>query len=300
MPPVAAGAVAIAIVLDLLVGEFPERVHPVVLFGGIVSAFDRSWTAPQTTGAIVALGLPILAAVLLGGLTEIAVRMHPAIGTVVAGLVLFSTISLRMLLSVASDVIDLTTSTLDSARTEVRSLVGRDASTLTAAEVRSAAVESVAENLADGFVAPLLAFAVGAQVSLGLAVGGAVWVKGVNTLDSMLGYESKPVGWASARLDDIAMWLPARLSAAVIAVAARDLRAVSRARRWASAPPSPNSGWPMATLALGLNVQLRKPGVYTLNPDEALPSVERAHRGIRTVGIAGLLAVVIAGVLAWL
>lgn len=300
MAPVAVAALALAMVLDLLLGEFPERVHPVVLFGRVADPVDRSWSNPRTIGFIVALGLPTVAAILLGGLTTIGGRFHPAIGTVLAGLVLFSTISLRMLLSVARDVVELTDADLDRARTAVRSLVGRDASTLTAAEIRSAAVESVAENLADGFVAPLLAFSVGAQVSLGVAVGGAVWVKGVNTLDSMLGYESKPVGWASARLDDIVMWLPARLSAALIAVVARDLRAVPKAQPWVNAPPSPNSGWPMATLALVLNVQLTKPGVYSLNPADGLPTITQARRGIRIVGIAGLLAVVVLGVLAWL
>lgn len=299
MVPVGATAVAVAFLLDLLVAETPERIHPVVLFGRLVGPFDRAWSHPRIVGSIVATGLPLLAAGLLGGLIALAVRLHPLAGAVVAGFFLFSTISLRMLLSAGWNVVDLTRSDVDRARTEVRSLVGRDATTLSPAEIRSAAVESVAENLADGFVAPLLAFVLGAQVSLGVGVGGAVWVKGVNTLDSMLGYRSKPVGWASARLDDAVMWLPARLSAVLIAVAARDVGAVVRAQSWVGEPPSPNSGWPMATLAAVLDVELQKPGVYTLNPTGRLPTVAQARRGVRLVGVAGVLAVVVGGVVAW-
>ena len=153
--------------------------------------------------------------------------------------------------------------------------------------LRSAAVESAAENLADGLVAPLLAFALGAQLSLAFGVAAATWVKGVNTLDSMLGYRSKPVGWASARLDDAVMWLPARVSAALVALARPAPGALVRARRWARAPPSPNSGWPMATLAAAVDVELTKPGEYTLNPDADLPTAERAHLGHLLRDIAG-------------
>lgn len=299
MTAVATAAVTLALVLDLLVAEFPERVHPVVFFGRLVSLFDRTWEYPLVTGTLVALALPVIVAGLIGRLIEITIRVNPVAGTVIAGLALFSTTSLRMLVEIARTVIELTASDLDRARKEVRALVGRDATALSPGELRSGAVESVAENLADGLVAPLLAFAVGAHVSISLAVGVAVWVKAVNTLDSMLGYESKPVGWASARLDDVVMWLPARISAVLIAVATLDLSALFRARRWVQAPPSPNSGWPMATLAVALNVQLTKPSVYTLNPAGQPPTVTQARRGVRIVGIAGLLAFLGTGVVAW-
>jgi adenosylcobinamide-phosphate synthase len=128
----------------------------------------------------------------------------------------------------------------------------------------------------------------------------AAWVKAVNTLDSTLGYPSKPHGSASARLDDLVMWLPARASATLIGLAARRPVAPARARRWARAPPSPNSGWPMATLAAVLGVRLEKPDVYVLNPIADLPSVEIGLRGVRIVGVAGTIAYAIAGGIAWL
>jgi adenosylcobinamide-phosphate synthase len=249
---------------------------------------------------LVALVLPVGTAALAGGVTALSVRYHPLLGTVVAALALFTTTSLRMLLSVATEVIGRTESDPERACESVRALVGRDTKTLSPGELRSAAIESVAENLADGLVAPLLAFTLGARLSLPLAVAAAVWVKAVNTLDSMLGYRSKPVGWASARLDDVVMWIPSRLGAMLIALAGRSPAALPRARSWRDDPPSPNSGWPMAALAAVIGVELRKPGVYVLNPNAELPTVPKARQGIRVIAIAGLVSFFLAGVVAWL
>jgi len=119
----------------------------------------------------------------------------------------------------------------------------------------------------------------------------------------MLGYPDKPHGTASARLDDAIMWIPARASAGLLALAALAPASLSGGSRWADAPPSPNSGWPMATVAAVIDARLEKPGVYVLNPDEALPSVETARSGVRVAGLAGVLAFVAAGalsgVIAW-
>jgi adenosylcobinamide-phosphate synthase len=293
----ALAAVGLAFALDATVREFPGRVHPVALFGRLVAPFDRSWSRPRPVGLAVALCLPLGFAGVAYALVALASVSNP-LAAVVAALALFATTSLRMLVSAAREVVEASETDLDAARDSLLALAGRDASTLSAGELRSAAVESAAENLADGLVAPLLAFALGTQVSLALGVAAAAWVKGVNTLDSMLGYRSKPVGWASARLDDAVMWLPARLSALLVALSRPAPRSLARARRWARTPPSPNSGWPMATLAVALDVELTKPGVYTLNPAAELPTPQQARLGVRTVAVAGVLAFALAAVAA--
>ncbi|MFC7228054.1 adenosylcobinamide-phosphate synthase CbiB [Salinirubellus salinus] len=291
----AVAAVGLAFALDATVEEFPGRIHPVALFGRLVAPFDRSWSRPRTAGLVAALCLPLGFAGVAYALVALA-SGSVVLTAIVAGLALFATTSRRMLVSAAREVVAASETDLDAARDSLLALAGRDASALSAGELRSAAVESAAENLADGLVAPILAFALGAQLSLALGVAAAAWVKGVNTLDSMLGYRSKPVGWASARLDDAVMWLPARLSAVLVALARPAPRALTTARRWARTPPSPNSGWPMATLAVAIDVELTKPGVYTLNPDADLPTPERARLGVRTVAVAGLLAFALAAV----
>lgn len=299
MELMAVTSIGLSLTADLLFGEFPDRFHPVALFGRLVDRIDRPWSHPRSVGTVATLVLPVAAASFVGGITALSVQYHPLLGTVIAALTLFTTTSLRMLLSVATDVVEQTESNPDRARESVRALVGRDATELSRGELRSAAVESVAENLADGLVAPLIAFVLGAQCSLSVGVAAAIWVKAVNTLDSMLGYRSKPIGWASARLDDVVMWLPARLSAVLIALAGGSPTALARARSWHSDPPSPNSGWPMATLAAVLGVELVKPGVYVLNPNSELPTVPEARHGIRVVGVAGLISFLLAGVVAW-
>lgn len=293
-------AVGFALALDALFAEPPERVHPVALFGRVVAPLDRHWERPHLVGGLVATGLPLVAAATGWGIVSLATAVDPILAVTVAALALFSTTSLRALLDAAATVTALSETDVEGARDASIALVGRNTADLSASEIRSAAVESAAENLADGLVAPLLGFALGAHVSLPLAVAAAFWVKAVNTLDSMLGYPSKPVGRSSARLDDAVMWLPARLAAVLLALAGGMPGAIGSARAWSQRPASPNSGWPMATLAAVLDVTLTKPGRYVLNPGAGLPSVEDAERSIRVVRVAGVLAFVVTGVVVWL
>ncbi|MBO4247166.1 cobalamin biosynthesis protein CobD [Halomicrobium sp. IBSBa] len=297
-------AVLIAAALELLVAEPPARAHPVAWLGRVVAPLDREWGRPRLVGAVGALAVPLTAAVAVAVLVVAAGRVSAWLAAAVAGVALFVATSLRMLLSEARSTIAATQTDLDAARRSLRALAGRDAETLSAGQVRSAAVESAAENLADGLVAPLAAFVAGVVVgqtatlspvpSLALGAGGAAWVKAVNTLDSMLGYRSKPVGWAPARLDDAVMWLPARIGALLLAAAARDPAALLSARPWLDGVPSPNSGWPMGVLAAVHDVRLEKPGVYALDGGEQLPSKEFSLRAVRTVAVAGGLAYALA------
>ncbi|MFP8952146.1 adenosylcobinamide-phosphate synthase CbiB [Natrialbaceae archaeon A-arb3/5] len=292
----------LAFSLDLLIGEPPNAFHPVAWFGRLVGAVDRPWRpnerGQRRIGVVIALALPLVAAVVAAGSVLLATRVSGLAGAVVAGVVLFLTISLRSLLELTESVLDATEGDIETAREQIRGLVGRDTSTLSPAELRSAAVESAAENLADGLVSSLLPFALLAPLSLPLAAGAAAWVKGVNTLDSMLGYPEKPIGTASARLDDLVMWVPARITAAAIAVAAADPLALRRAREWARVPASPNSGWPMATLACVLSVRLTKPAAYDLNPDAALPTLADGEQAVTIIGLAAVVSVLVAAVIA--
>ncbi|WP_439025414.1 adenosylcobinamide-phosphate synthase CbiB [Haloarchaeobius sp. DT45] len=299
MTVAAAAAIGLGFALDVLTGEPPTDVHPVAWFGKLVAPVDREWAHPRVVGAVAALALPMLAAGVVGGSVFLVWQYDTWAGVGAAAVALYLATSLRMLLSEALRVIRLSEADEDAAREALLSLAGRDASELSAGELRSAAVESVAENLADGFVAPLAAFTLCTPVSLPLAAAAAAWVKAVNTLDSMLGYHSKPVGWAPARLDDVVMWLPARLSALLVAQVARQPRSVLRARYWLAEVPSPNSGWPMGVLAAVLDVRLEKPGVYVLNAGADLPSPQKARRGVQLVGSAALVGVLYAGVVAW-
>jgi adenosylcobinamide-phosphate synthase len=335
-------AIALAALFDRAVGEPPTSRHPVAWFGRLVAPVDRDWPRPRLVGAVATVSLALLAAGVAAGAVLAAGAAGAGVGravgsiglgqgvvvprtvalaaaTVAAGLVLAVSTSLRMLVDVAREVTAATASDLAAARRDLRALAGRDAATLSPGEVRSAAVESAAENFADGLVAPLAGFVVPVvawllvepaagggggnwspatvaavptpAVPLALGAAGAAWVKAVNTCDSMLGYRTKPVGWAAARLDDATVYLPARASAGLLALAAGDPGAVARARSLARRPASPNSGWPMATLAAALGVRLAKPGHYDLDAGPSLPSVADAERGVAVVERAGWLAI---------
>jgi len=299
------GVVAGALALDLAFGEPPERLHPVAWLGRAVGPFDTDWHRPGLVGACVAVAIPGGAGLAVGILVVTAGRAGLAGAVVVAAFALFVSTSLRRLLDRVDAVVAASDRDIERARQELRALAGRDATDLSPGQVRSAAVESLAENLADGLVAPLLGFAmfavgsflvgIGPVVALAAGAGVAAWVKAVNTLDSMLGYREKPVGRIPARLDDIVMWLPARASAVLLAVVAHSPGALRAAGAWTGEVPSPNSGWPMGTLAAAVGVSLEKPGVYVLNPEASLPDADTARVAVRQVAFAGLLAYALAG-----
>lgn len=296
MPPIAAAAIGLAIVLDIAIREPPERYHPVAQYGRVISAIETT-ALPRRAASALILSSTLLAALVALALTAIVAHASSFLAMLAAGGILFTTTSFRMLLETATDVVTATETDLDDARDQLPALAGRDPTNLDGGELRSAAVESAAENLADGLVGPLLAFTVFAW-SLPLAVAAAAWVKALNTADSMVGYPDHPLGTAPARLDDIVMWLPARLSAVLIALAAGEPGAIRTGRAWSRTPASPNAGWPMAAIAAVLGVRLEKPGAYAIGTG-ALPTPAEARHGIRLVGRAGLIAFLTAAVVAW-
>ncbi len=235
--------VAAGLVADRVLGEPPAVVHPVVGFGRVMRRVERGLyrdsRAAGVLHALVGVGLGATAGGLIGS-TSVAMWVA------VAG---------RALGCAATDVgIALEAGDVDRARELLPALVGRDPSSLDEKEIARAVVESVAENTVDAVVAP----AVWAAVA---GAPGALGYRAVNTLDAMVGHHSpryERYGWASARLDDIAGWVPARVTAALVAgVRPASAGAVWRAvRTQAPAHPSPNAGVAEAAFAAALGLRL--------------------------------------------
>lgn len=236
-------AVAAGLLADRILGEPPAEVHPVALFGRAMTALEsRVWSDDIAPGALYA-GVGVIGGGVLG---RILPGTSVATATVVAG---------RELRRVASEVVGhLETGDLNSAKRVLPSLVGRDPSQLDTASVAAAVIESLAENTVDAVVAPALwALVAGAP--------GAFAYRAVNTMDAMVGHRSaryNRFGRVSARLDDVANWVPARLTAAlfVLAVPGRRSAIASAVRRDASTHPSPNAGVSEAAMAGALGVRL--------------------------------------------
>ena len=236
-------AVAGALAIDRMAGEPPDGVHPVAGFGRAMQVVEGRWYAPTlSSGAVyAALGLG------LGGIGGRVVR-----STLVAT---YIAVGGRALADAARAVGDaLEDGDLDRARTLLPGLVGRDPEGLDEAELSRAVVESVAENTVDAVIAPALwAVVAGAP--------GALGYRAVNTMDAMVGHRSpryRRFGTAAARLDDAANWVPARLTAVLVALARprRSLEVWQTVRADGPGHPSPNAGVAEAAFAAALGVRL--------------------------------------------
>ena len=301
-----ASAPALAIAIDRLLGEPPLRWHPVAWMGRWL-AWAGERLAPRVGEARVlsdarvfwfaALSWCAAAAAFfaVAWLFQGWVLTQPAwLAALALGLFLKPLLAWAMLHDEVLAVERALGESLDAGRAQLARLVSRDVSALSAHQVRESAIESLAENLNDSLVAPLFWF-----VLLGLP--GAVLFRFANTADAMWGYPGVRGGrdwqWAgkwAARADDVLAWVPARITAALIALPAGHTAGPGRLWVEAARTPSPNGGWPMAAMALALRVQLRKPGIYTLNPEGRTPEPADTLRacaiGSRTVGVATLLA----------
>jgi adenosylcobinamide-phosphate synthase len=251
------GQVAAGLLLDAAFGEPPEAIHPTVLMGRAISMFEGSAFAgrePESrrlAGIALALSLPALVflstATLLDALPE---RLRGMVGAILIS----TTLSMRGLAEAADSVERaLAERRLDEAQSRVGCFVGRDTEELSEPEVCRAAVESVAENASDGVVAPML---------YGVLFGapGALAYKAINTLDSMVGHPQPPhaeLGWASAKLDDLANLVPSRATAVAVAVVSGEpLRTLRIVRRYGSLTASPNAGVAEAAFAGALGLKL--------------------------------------------
>ncbi len=257
-----------AVMLDLLLGDPQWLPHPVRAMGWLITRLERALRRlmgdTRTAGLVLAIATIAISAGICWAVVYGAGRIHPLAGDVVSILIIASCMAVRDMVGHSRRVqVALAGDDLDAARAFVGRIVSRDADALDAAGVSRAAVESVAENFIDGVAAPLFFAALAGPV-------GAVAFKAVSTLDSMVGYKNERylrVGWASAKLDDVANFIPARLTGPVVALAAgvtggRARRAMAICLRDRGLHSSPNSAWGEAAFAGALGVQLGGPAPY--------------------------------------
>ncbi len=311
----AALALLIAFTVDRFWGEPPQWMHPVVWMGRVLSSLGAPWPAASPRLAFILGAAAWIAGVALtGSLAWLALVsidspfrfalgwLEPAGGSVLftllvrallLGLLLKPMFAWQMLRDEVLGVERALESDLQAGRDRLQRIVGRDTSALDATVIRESALESLAENLNDSVIAPLFWFVVG-------GLPAAAIYRFANTADAMWGVRGR-YEWAgkwSARADDALSFVPARLTALLLAGAAGrntvGLRAVARQTS------SPNGGWPMGMLALALNVRLTKPGAYVLNAGGTPVTTQHIFEGLRCCERAvwlGLLASV-AGALA--
>lgn len=276
--------VPVAAAVDLLAGEPPAAVHPVVWIG---RALDRAAAlVPEgpPSRAMVAGGAVWLAGASTAAACGFALRSLPF---PLRGLVLSTLGSGRLLFREVADVEAALGRGLPDGRAQLSRIVSRPTGELTEAEVRASALESLAENLTDSVVAPLFWYSVA-------GLPGAALYRFANTADAMWGYRTprwEHAGKVAARADDLLNLVPARLTALLL-----NPQAGRRLREEARRTPSPNGGWPMGALALALDVRLPKPGHYVLNPSGREPTPDDTRRALRSAARAAGIAVLLSTV----
>ena len=251
--------------LDLIFGDPSKLPHPIVWFGKSIAFFEHrlnKGSHRKLKGALVAIGL-IVSVFVITYLIRHYLNLLPSItgrGWVLVfdSIFVFFCLAGTTLIREVREVFLAVDRSLEEGRQQVARIVGRDTTELSAQEVRTAALETLAENLSDGVIAPLFWFAI-------LGVPGMLTYKMINTLDSMIGYKTeryRDFGCWAAHIDDVANYIPARLTALLMAIASPRkglLRFIWRnGRRHAS----PNSGYPEAALAGILNCRFGGPHYY--------------------------------------
>jgi adenosylcobinamide-phosphate synthase len=297
----ALATVLLAGLIDVTLGEPANALHPVVWMGRLIAALERRRPrsrpgAEFAYGVFIVLataGAAFVAGLLLTGALD---RLPWWLALPVGAYALKTTFSLRGLVRAGRDVLRALASDTDAARASLAALVSRSPD-LDPPLIVSATVESLAENLTDSVVSPLLAYAL-------FGLPGALAYRAINTMDAMLGYRDhrEYVGKAAARSDDAANWVPTRISALLL-VSVSALRGSAGRSWWAFRTQhlpehGPNKTLAIATMAGSLGVQLQKPGAYALGRADRPLTADVIDDAARMVWVAGGAAVFLAAGLA--
>ncbi|PYN97486.1 MAG: cobalamin biosynthesis protein CobD [Candidatus Rokuibacteriota bacterium] len=291
-----ASVVLLALALDIAVGDPPNRVHPVSWIGTLLAIGQRhlargSWLRLRTAGAVLVVTVAFVAGAAGWVIADLTATLG-VLGLVIQAIALKLMFAVRGLAKAALAVAgDLDRGDLKSARAAVGTdLVSRSTATLSAGNVASATIESVAENLTDSILAPLLFYAF-------FGLPGAAVYRAVNTADARIGYRTGVLddfGKIAARLDDVLNLIPARLGALLLVVATA-LTRQNAVRAWTTMwrehgrTSSPNAGWTMAAMAGGLGVSLLKVDHYRVG-DGREPTARDVRRSVRVMAVAAALS----------
>ena len=288
---------ALAFLIDLVLGEYPDRIHPTIGIGKMILYLKRKVKNPnpsieKANGVLMALTI-ILVVALPIFLLLFWLRTLPfgELFYIIVGAILFkATFAIRGMGQYTKPIAKaLKQNDLTDARKWLPYIVRRDPNSLNERQIISAAVESIAESTTDGITAPFFFYAL-------FGVPGAFAYRVINTLDSMVGYknaEFKNIGWFSAKMDTITNYVPARVTAYLMIVAAFILREDWREsyrilQRDKHKTTSPNAGYTISAMAGALNIQLEKQGCYTLGDDHGI-AAEHISKALRVMTVTAVL-----------
>jgi len=270
----------LSLAIDLIYGELPEKIHPVVITGKIITFFkNRLYNTENKTKGFFTVLFTIAVSSLLLIIVMFLSSVNYFIYFILFSVILSSTYSINMLISTAKSIENDLNQSIDKARQSVSYLVSRNTDELDEAFIVSATIESLSENITDSYIAPIFYFMVFTCIFLLFDINYLTSLLLVpfiyrvsNTLDAMLGYKTPElvnIGFVPAKLDDILNYIPSRIAGVFVIISAylTGLDSKNSYRimmRDAGNCPSPNSGYTMAPTAGALNIQLIKKNTYIL------------------------------------
>lgn len=297
----------VAILIDILLGEPPNRIHPVVMIGRIINFFTKmikdasryrkekgkdKGNFEKVMGSILTLGLTATVSLVV---YYVSMQSLFLVGTIffviVSATLLKTTFSIRAMDHHIKEIlVELDRNNLDKARKNLSKIVSRDTQNLSETRILSACIECVAESFVDGILSPLFYYGL-------LSVPGSMMYRTINTLDSMIGYKDEyfnKVGWMSAKLDTIINAIPARLSPVFLIVSlmvsGQDWKnSIKICKRDYQNTESFNAGVPMSIMAGGLNIQLEKIDHYKLGDMKEQLTIQKCKTSIKITKIATLI-----------
>lgn len=248
-------------VLDLIWGDPDWLPHPIVWFGKSISIGEKALNKGKNRllkGALLSLTLILSVYLATYFLLKISTHISPYISVIISTVIVFYCLAGHTLIQEVKAVFMAVDISEEKGREQVARIVGRDTSSLNSQQIRSAALETLSENLSDGVIAPLFWYGL-------LGVPGMFAYKMINTLDSMIGYKNnryKDFGCWAAHIDDIANYLPARITAIIMLVVSNNINMLKLVFNQGKLHSSPNSGYPEAALATILGCRFGGPNKY--------------------------------------
>ena len=299
----------LSLLVDLIYGELPTKIHPVVIIGKFISFFKNIFIKYKNrlSGFFTTLFTVICCCALLVMIMLIC-SINDNLFFVIFSIFLSSTFSINMLISTAKNIENDLKYDINKARQSVSYLVSRDTDELTESFIVSATIESMTENITDSYIAPIFYFALGSIIFIIFNINDFIILLLIpfiyrisNTLDAMLGYttdELIDIGFFSAKLDDFLNYIPSRISGVLVIISAYLLgyngkNAYIIMKRDARKCPSPNSGYTMAPTAGALDIQLVKKDTYILGDDTYEINVLDISKAIKLTSLTIALFTVI-------
>jgi len=249
-------------ILDLIFGDPRKLPHPIIAFGNSISFFEKRLNKNKNRtikGGVTAILLPFIVFFLFHFLTKASLEISEIAYYLFTTIFVFFGLANKSLIQEGTEVINqLEKNGLETGRKRLSWIVGRETKDLNEQQIYKAVLETMAENLSDGVVAPLFFYAIG-------GIPAMMCYKMINTLDSMIGYKSdryKQFGMFAARIDDIANYIPARITAVLMIITSGSIRGLKFIFKYGNKHASPNAGYPESALAGILNCQFGGPNYY--------------------------------------